>query len=319
MDSNLSRNEMTMKKIFIGAFALALAAMVSCNRNESFKHIPFVYFESSSISVYEDAGTVRIPVYASTDEDFTLSFVTVDGTKIDKATGMEVPNGKAGEDYAVKDNDAAIIRFNASDDVKYIEVNITDRTGVLTGNKDFTIKLNSAGNDVSLGGFSTCKVTIIDNDHPLKEILGPYAATGTSLFSGTVEEWTLTMVADPDDYFKVWFDGILKDFEGDYLSGADGRNHAIYGTFNKIDDITANLSTITIPGGQKFADPYNGNDISIVYVSGNSFSPTNDISLSRKDDGTGYVANSGWGSRVGSTNSFYEIIGSNPQPTFIKK
>ena len=309
---------MTMKKIF-AIVAFSAIALVSCNRNESFTHIPFVYFETGAISVYEDAGTIQIPVYASSDEDFTLSFVTVDGSKIDSATGMTVPNGKAGEDYAIKDNDAAIIHFNSSDDVKYIEVNITDRTGVLTGNKDFTVKLQSAGNAVSLGGFSSCKVTIIDNDHPLKDILGPYAATGTSLFSGNVEEWTLTMVADPDDYFKVWFDGILKDFEGDYLSGADGKNHAIYGTLNKIDDQTANLATITIPGGQKFADQYNGYDISIVYVSGSSYSPTNDITFTRKDDGTGYVANSGWGSRVGSTNSFYEIIGSNPQPTFIKK
>ena len=148
-----------------------------------FTELPFVYFPTATISVYEDTSVLCIPVCAIAETDFAVTFETVDGEKKDLTTGQMVPNGKSGEDYDVIENDARILRFKAGQKSDTIKVNITDRPGLLTGNKEFSIKLLSAsGGEVSLGGFSSCKVTIIDNDHPLKSVLGAYTAKGYDYF-----------------------------------------------------------------------------------------------------------------------------------------
>ena len=304
-----------MKKTFV--LLLAALAFASCNRKVEFTELPFVYFTNSSMSVYEDADVVKIPVNALSDTDFAVTFEAVDGIKLDEATGLYIPNGTNGEDYKVIDNDAAIIRFAAGQVSDTIKVKITDRPGVLTGNKDFTIKLMGvSGGMVSLGGFSSCKVTIIDNDHPLKEILGAYDATGHSYFDDADVNWTMTLVADPNDYYKVWIDGIMPLFAGDYLSGADGKNHAVYATFKKSDDVSADLSSFTVAGGQKLADPYNGYDIVVMTFSGTSISQS-PITFTRNSEGTGYQAGSGYGANISGTSSYFELL--TPSPSIIKK
>lgn len=309
-----------MKKTlrFIAALGLGAIWLNSCSRDVDFTDLPFVYFDDATLTVAEDAGRIRIPIHASDKGTFTLSFDIVDGTKVDPVTGQTVPNGKAGEDFTIVDNPAAILNFR-SEDVQYIDIDIIDFDGVLTGNKDFTIKLRSAGNEYSLGGFSNLKVTIQDNDHPLKEILGAYEVTAYDYFGGANESWTMTFVADPNDYFRIWIDGITPTFVGHYLSGADGNNHAIYGTFNKIDDVTANLNAITIPAGQKFADTYNDYDILISRISGGGYSNSGNITFNRLSDGSGYSSATGWGANISGTSSFYDLFWDSPAPQIIKK
>ena len=292
-------------------------ALASCNRKVEFTEIPFVYFTNASVSVYEDASVISIPVNAVADSDFAVTFETVDGEKLDPATEQMVPNGKVGEDYSIVDNDAAILRFKAGQKSDTIKVKITDRPGVLTGNKDFTIKLLAvSGGEVSLGGFSTCKVTIIDNDHPLKEILGAYDATGHSYFDDADVNWTMTLVADPNDYYKVWIDGLMPMFAGDYISGAAGKDHAVYATFKKNDDLSADLSSFTIPGGQKLSDQYQGYDIIVMTFNGSSVGQSA-INFTRNSDGTGYEASAGYGANISGTSSYFELI--SPSPKIIKK
>ena len=64
--------------IFVVLFALL---GISCSRLVDYTEIPFVYFPSPSISVYEDTGVVEIPVKAIADVAFTLTFETKDGEK----------------------------------------------------------------------------------------------------------------------------------------------------------------------------------------------------------------------------------------------
>ncbi len=239
-----------MKKIYLIAAALLLVASVSCSRKVEYTSIPFVYFPSSSMSVYEDAGVIDIPVKAVSDVAFTLTFETSDGEKTDQATGIKVPNGKKGVDYDIEDNEAAIIRFNAGESEKSIRVRIVDFPGVLTGNKDFTINMVSSGNEVCKGGFSYCKVTIIDNDHPLKSILGEYAATDSE---GSA--WTITLAADPDNWNSVFIDGIVPAFAGNYVG--QGLRHYVPGT------VSDDLSNISVVLGYRLPDKYNGHDIDI--------------------------------------------------------
>lgn len=252
------------KKVYLISAALLAAMSISCSRLVDFTEIPFVYFPSPSLSVYEDAGVIEIPVKAMSDVAFTLTFETEDGVKTDKATGLPVPNGKKGVDYDIVDNDAAILHFNADEGEKSIKVNITDFTGTLTGNKDFTLRITGSGNEVSKGGYTYCKVTIIDNDHPLKNIFGEYTATDSSGAS-----WTMTFAADPDNWYTTFIDGIVPTFAGGYVG--QGLRYYVPGT------VAEDLSTITVPLGYKLADPYEDQDILIygydgtyVYGSGNA-------------------------------------------------
>ena len=252
-----------MKKIYLIPFVLIALAGISCNRLADYTEIPFVYFPSPSMSVYEDTGVVEIPVKAIADVAFTLTFETQDGEKKDASTGLQVPNGQKGVDYDIVDNDAAIVHFAAGETEKKIKVSITDFTGTLTGNKSFTIRMTGSGNEVAKGGYSYCKVTIIDNDHPLKDIFGEYTATDAS---GT--SWTMTFTDDPDDWYTTFIDGIVPTFAGSYV--AKGLRHYVPGT------VSNDLRTISVPLGYQLADEYDGANITIwgydgqyVYNSGN--------------------------------------------------
>lgn len=317
METTDDMKAMKKNKSIILSAALALVALSSCDRHVPYTEIPFVYFDSPNISVYEDAGEIEIPVKVKgATSAFSLTFEAVDGRKKDAATGSFIPNGEKGVDYNIVDNDASIIRFNEGETEKIIKASIKDFTGTLTGNKDFTIKILNAGTEVSLGGFSSCKVTIIDNDHPLKSVLGAYSASGEDYWAGH-KDWTLTLVADPDDYFKVWIDGILPDFEGDYLSGVEGRNHAVYATFNKINETTADLTSFSMRAGQKFADPYQDYDIQIVSFSGSSYSTSGSVVFTANSDGTGFSSSAGFGSYIPEANQFFQMM--IPPVTLVKK
>ena len=260
-----------MKKLYLIAVALLALAGTSCNRLVEYTSIPFVYFPNPTISVYEDAGVIEIPVKVQADVDFSLTFETVDGEKVDSETGVKVPNGKRGVDYDIVDNDASLIRFAAGDTQKSIKVKITDFPGVLTGNKDFTVKMVGSGNEVCKGGYSYCKVTIIDNDHPLKSILGEYTATDADGNS-----WTMTFAADPNNWYVTFIDGIVATFAGDWVG--QSIRHYVPAT------VSEDLSKVTVNFGYKLADQYNGHDINIwgydgtyIYASGTAvFEKTED-------------------------------------------
>jgi len=269
----------SMKRaLFISA---ALLALVACNRHAEYTSIPFVYFPSPTISVYEDAGEVEIPVKATADVAFALTFATEDGVKTDPATGLVVPNGQKGVDYDIVDNEAAIIRFNVGENTKSIKVRITDFPGELTGNKDFTIKMTGSGNEVSRGGFSYCKVTIIDNDHPLKELFGEYTATDAD-----GNAWTMTFAEDPANYYTTFIDGIVPTFAGDWVG--QGIRHYVPAT------VSEDLSKINVPFGYKLADSYNNHDIVIYGYDGTYVYSSGSASFEKTEDGYVLTGNKGF-------------------------
>lgn len=279
-----------MKKIVcIALMALSLAA---CSRVVRYTSIPFVYFENPALSVFEDAGVIDIPVSAQAEGTFTVAFEAVDGTRRDALTGQTVPNGQQGEDYFIVDNPAAVLHFTEGVTTQNIQVSIKDFPGVLTGNKDFTVRLLSAGSQVSVGGFSSCKVTIIDNDHPLKTILGEYAATDNEGNS-----WTMTLVADPDNVYNVFIDGIVPTFAGSYTG--KGLRHYVVAT------VSQDLNTITVPLGYKLADPYNDNDIVIFGYDGTYIYPSGTCYFTATEDGYALEGNRGFAAIYESGGSYY--------------
>jgi hypothetical protein len=242
--------------------------------------------------VYEDAGVIEIPVKAVSDVAFTLTFETEDGTKRDATTGLDVPNGQKGADYDIVDNDAAIVRFEAGEAQKSIKVRITDFPGVLTGNKDFTIRMKSSGNEVCKGGYSYCKVTIIDNDHPLKSILGEYTATDADGVS-----WTLTLAADPDNWYTAFIDGIVPTFAGSYVG--QGNRHYVPAT------VSEDLSRISVTYGYKLADPYNDHDILIYGYDGSYVYSSGTAAFEKTDTGYKLDGNKGFAALYISSGSLY--------------
>ncbi len=275
--------------VCIAAFALLCS---SCSRKADYTSIPFAYFPSTSISVYEDAGEVEIPVKAMADMAFTLTFETVDGTKEDSSTGLIVPNGKRGEDYDIVDNDAALIRFNAGEEQKSIKVKIVNFPGALTGNKDFTIRMTGAGNEVTLGGNSYCKVTIIDNDHPLKSIFGEYTATDADGNS-----WTMTFAADPDNWYTTFIDGIVPAFAGSYVG--QGHRHYVPAT------VAEDLSRVSVTLGYKLAEAYNDHDINIWGYDGQYIYNSGTLAFTKTDDGYILEGNRGFAAIYESGGSYY--------------
>ena len=281
-----------MKKVYLVSAVLLALLTVSCSRLAKFTDIPFVYFPSPSISVYENAGEIEIPVKAVSDVAFTLTFETEDGTKRDAATGLDVPNGQKGVDYDIVDNDAAIVRFEAGENEKSIKVRIVDFAGVLTGNKDFTIRMKSSGNEVCKGGYSYCKVTIIDNDHPLKSIFGEYTATDASGAS-----WTMTFAADPDNWYTTFIDGIVPTFAGSYVG--QGLRYYVPAT------VTEDLSKISVSLGYKLAESYNDHDILIYGYDGQYVYSSGTLSFEKTENGYKLDGDKGFAALYISGGSLY--------------
>ncbi|MBQ9411381.1 MAG: hypothetical protein IJU21_07220 [Bacteroidales bacterium] len=282
-----------MKKIIFPIIAaLAAMSLFSCSRKVDFTTLSFVYFENGSKTVYEDAGEIEIPVFASADVDFTVTFTSIDGVKTDSNTGLEVPNGQKGVDYSIIDNDAEILRYSGGAQRQVIKVSIVDFPGVLTGNKEFTLKLQSAGNEVALGGVSTCKVTIIDNDHPLKEIFGEYTATDKDGAS-----WTMTFAEDPNSYTQVLLDGIVPAVAGDWVT--KGVRHYIEAP------VTADLSKVSVPLGYTFPDAMNDNDVMVYGYDGTYIHPSGSLAFEKTEDGYKLDGDKGFVALYESGGSYY--------------
>ena len=226
----------TMKKIitYLGVIALGSALVASCNINDypTFDDADaFVAFDKSSVSVAEDGGTVSIPVTLASVAGLStsVSYEAVDGT------------AKAGTNFELVDG-SATLKFSESGRTQYIEVKITDIPGTYTGDLSFTLKFKSTG-DVNEGNSNSCKVTIVDNDHPLSFILGTYSASADSYFSSRGHfDWDITVEKDASDISMVWISN-LDPYFAKYGYIAPSYNY-FYG---KVSD---DKTTMTIPQGQ---------------------------------------------------------------------
>ena len=225
-----------MKKIitYLGVIALGSALVASCNINDypTFDDADaFVAFDKSSVSVAEDGGTVSIPVTLASVAGLStsVSYEAVDGT------------AKAGTNFELVDG-SATLKFSESGRTQYIEVKITDIPGTYTGDLSFTLKFKSTG-DVNEGNSNSCKVTIVDNDHPLSFILGTYSASADSYFSSRGHfDWDITVEKDASDISMVWISN-LDPYFAKYGYIAPSYNY-FYG---KVSD---DKTTMTIPQGQ---------------------------------------------------------------------
>ena len=185
-----------MKKISIlfaaAAMAIAFASCSNLNSTPEFTDdMSFVAFDNLSMSVAEDGKSVRIPItMASIDP----AAVSVAYSVVDSEGNL----AKEGKNFKFKDNSGVVV-FDGKERSSFIDIEIIDNPGVFTGDIKFQIELVSAG-ELNIGFNKTCTVTITDNDHPLSDILGWYAAT-----AGNGKAWDMELRKDPDDVSVVWF------------------------------------------------------------------------------------------------------------------
>lgn len=232
-----------MKKIlnYFGIITLCAVLFSSCELNEMPKFDDkdaFVAFGSSSVSVSEDCGSVKIPVTLASLSGVSSSVTVVanDGT------------AASGKNYELV---TSSLSFTESAPTQYVEIKIVNLAGEFTGDLNFSLAFSSTG-DVKAGMENTCSVTIKDNDHPLTPILGAYTATGTSYWYGAMK-WTMTFKKDANDISKVWVDNFFcnDDWTGDDM--------LLYGV------VDSDLTTITMPFGQTSEYVYSNGEAVIFY------------------------------------------------------
>jgi Calx-beta domain. len=232
-----------MKRLLINIVMIG-ALLTSCVKNEAPKFDDkdaTANINTSSISVSEDAGVVKIPVTVASLSGLstTVTYEVIDGT------------AKAGENFSLKDGSASLV-FDANNRSQNIEINIVNKKDEFTGDLSFTIKLSNTGS-VLMGADNTCKVTITDLDHPLASILGDYTMTATKYKATEPSSWTLKIMKDKDDVTKVW---LFNMFGNDGWAGDD---MLLYGIVN------AEKNKITIPCGQKSEYKYDNGENVIFY------------------------------------------------------
>lgn len=216
------------------------AALCSCNEKATYTTYPFIRFEDSSYPINENAGTVKIPVYAynKTRNDVVIpraqggpenaTFVVYDGS------------AKKDVDFTVSPANG-VLSFD-EDGVAYIELTIDNKSGVYTGNLNFSIELTGAGDGYTLAGSSVCSttITINDLDHPLAEILGEYDVVTYYFYSGSIytAEYVMELVPVDGDVHSVACTGINK-------MASDFNDEK--GSFNVIGAVSEDMKTITFP------------------------------------------------------------------------
>lgn len=217
------------KMKFIYTSILGTMLFYSCNNDLPIfdDKDAFVAFTETSMSVDEnvESGELKIPVLLT-----SLS-------GMDRTIQYEVVEGKAkpGVHYEVVD-ESQTLHFTKDEPTQYIVIRIIDNNE-FGGDVDFTVNLKPS-TEINLGDSQSCTVKIVDNEHPLADILGTYSASGFSNYAVSTVTWDVTIKKDDEDVSKVWINGMV-------YAASDIE---VYGTVN--DDKTE----IKIPVGQEILE-----------------------------------------------------------------
>lgn len=254
-----------MKKIITNLLILAVALLLVTSCDDTY---PIIYddsvivvgMSSASLSVNENAsGSFNIylgGVSGTEATDVTLA-VSVDGISKPAVEGT---------DFTLSSKSV-----NVPVGVATVTVNPIDNS-VFAGNKQFKVTITGNSKDYPLAVQKSILVTLVDDEHPLKNWIGTYTVAAASYGDpgNWDEEWTVVTSPVAGDVTKLALLGI-----------SDGTKPAI-ATFNT----TAMTIEIETPQdlGQiyGYADPYwgeiyYGTDLLFALVGGNWADPSDGI------------------------------------------
>lgn len=294
-----------MKKIFKYMAIVAMGAvMASCNKAE-YKTANFVSFDSGRAMMPEACGIYAIPVSLYNADAAIVTYMITDGT------------AKGGDDFVIVDKDGnpdptGVLNLKKGNE-NFIYVKVTDRTGELTKNLNFTIDLVAAATDgVVLGATNSCACTIIDADAGINLLLGSWSGTGKNSDGADIDmSFTLDVLDDSDpaaaEVLEVFPDCnvVLSNIQSKYPAG-----DVWYANFNE------NTSVLTIYAGQYYQTFNFGDFVSDVHIAGGR--PDEDVTFAI-GDGTMELENeiNFWIDYPGYTN--YTISGVNYDELTLKK
>ena len=185
---------MKIFRLTYGLLAAAALSLTSCDINnmpEFSDSDAFIAFRSSSVSVGEADGSVEIPVMLTSLGGMSA---TVPISIVDSLT-----TAKEGTDFAIETKE---LSFSPDANLQSVKLTVYDND-VFTGTKTLVLALGSS--TIKLGAAKTCTVSIQDDEHPLRFILGTYSASADSYFSSRGHyDWDITVDRDESDINKVW-------------------------------------------------------------------------------------------------------------------
>lgn len=272
-----------MKRIkSLYAFVAGVLMLSACNNElPTFDdRDAFVAFTNTSMSVNENVtgGELQIPVLLTSlaGLEGSAEFEIIDNTA-KQGTHFTLVNGNN------------TLQFTKDAPTQYITIKVTD-DDEFGGDVNFTINLVSS-TGANIGASSTCSVTIVDNEHPLNDILGTYNGAGESYFGGALS-WTLTLTKDESDLSTVWISNMVPG----------GSGIAVYGTVNEdhtelripVDQDLTSDGSATLRGLDPLTEEYLGTGEYIIGVI--------DVAA-----GTITINNAMCGSEAAS-GGFYEIV-----------
>lgn len=225
---------MKLLKLTYGLLAAAALSLASCDVNDMPEFNDgdaYVAFTNATPKVGEAAGSVKIPVMLVSKAG--LSATVAIEVDTEQSTAVE------GKDFTIESKTLTFDKENAT---QYITVKLID-DDVFTGNRIVKLKLGETS--MKLGAAKVCTLSIEDDEHPLKFILGSYSASTQSAFSGR-GPWpnhTITITRDNDDVNKIWIAN-LDPYFAQYGYVAPDCN-MFYAT------VSEDKTTISIPCGQE--------------------------------------------------------------------
>jgi len=280
------------------AAGTVLLAMASCSHVAEYTSQSFVALGRASFTVQEDVGSFQIPVTVYPTDGKPNTSVTF---KINETSA------KAGTDFTVEPA-SGVLAFSA-DSTQYITVTVKNDVGVFTGDKKFTIELESATNGYTRSNYMTSQVTIKDLDHPLSAILGTYTKAGVADYWGDTYDFAITISPYPDDITKVLVENLDPYFAGNGFTADKGVN-----VFE--GDVSEDMTQIVVAAGQ----PVGYNDVALDVF--NDASPDTATAYSdylvilvNKDEGT-ITLTTAWGMYTASGGGYYTLFNG---PLVLKK
>lgn len=149
----------------------------------------YVAWGSNAVSIQENGGEQSISIHLASASGLSAN-VSIE-VVAEKTTAVE------GVHYTLESNS---VSFTRDAPIQQFKINVIDND-IYEGNKRLTLKIGDISNP-NVGTLTDaellCTITIIDDEHPWKAIIGSYIMNATSFYDGPIEE-TLNIIASEDD------------------------------------------------------------------------------------------------------------------------
>jgi hypothetical protein len=229
-----------MKNIFKYVSLMVLITLLySCEINEPIlipDDIGYVAFSNTEQSVRENKGILDITIYLATLKSDPAQFSLSTSTD-----GLDNP-AIEGTDYIMPSG--GMVNFPDGMGYQTISIDIIDNTEK-DGMKQFWLLLGSGteGFDIGIDGKDKVLITIQDDEHPLKFLLGTYRIEAESYYGS---EWNIRhdrLRIEPDaDTNKIQIYNVVEGI-------SPVLSRPLIGTVDR------NSETITIKSGQQWSNP----------------------------------------------------------------